>query len=73
MPIYRFLCPDGHETEVIVPMGTEQITCAHALNEPDDVTDDVLCGEIATKQVQTSVARPQGGPTPIHYPGRGIK
>jgi hypothetical protein len=80
MPIYRFVCEDGHETEDIVPMGTDQIACPHWIigldSDPYGDGPDVTaheCGKTAKHVPQTSVGRPQGGPTPIHFPGRGTR
>lgn len=27
MPLYSYRCPEGHETEMVRPMGTETATC----------------------------------------------
>jgi hypothetical protein len=66
MPIYRYRCAAGHETESLERMGTGEIRCEHGVDHGPDP-----CGLPAAKIAQTSLARPLGGPTPIHYPGRG--
>ena len=74
MPIYRFECPAGHVTEDLVPMGTETIKCQHKSVPSgwEDLTrtteeDLIQCKLTATKRAQTSIGRPQGGPTPVFH------
>lgn len=49
MPRYEYRCPDGHESEIVLPMADEKpesVTCWHT---DGDVLTQPVCGKQATR------------------------